>query len=204
MRRPVVLAALVAALAGCGAAEPGLRTVVPGAPGEPARVMGGAEAAQRRAPVPVSPADVEFVAAMIPHHEQALAVAALAPGRAADSGVRAMAERIAGVQGPEVAVLRAWLARHGSGHPGHPAHAAVPGMVAAERLAELAAASGPAFDRLFVATMIAHHEGALAMAAQVRASGTDLFVAGFADDVVATQTADIDRLRGLPLVGLTQ
>ncbi|MBW0118618.1 DUF305 domain-containing protein, partial [Pseudonocardia sp. KRD-169] len=60
--------------------------------------MDGAEVAQRRSPVPVSPADVEFVERMVPHHEQALEMAVLAPARAADPGVRAMAERIAGVQ----------------------------------------------------------------------------------------------------------
>lgn len=198
MRRALLTAGVVLALAGCGAPVPeGPPVVVPGAPGEPAQVLSGAEAAERRSPVPVSPADVEFVERMVPHHEQALRMAALAPTRAGDPGVRAMAERIAGVQGPEIAVLESWLARQ-EGHGSHGEHTGMPGMATPAQLDELAAATGPAFDRLFVARMIAHHEGALAMAAQVRAAGTDLFVAGFADDVVATQSADIDRLRGLP------
>lgn len=196
MRRALPTVALVVALAGCGAAPSGPAVIVPGSPGEPARVMDGAEAAQRRSPVPVSPADVEFAARMVPHHRQALELAALAPDRAAAPGVRAMAERIAAVQGPEIAVLESWLARNG-GHPPHADHAAMPGMATPARLDELAAADGPAFDRLFVASMIAHHEGALAMAAQVRSAGTDLVIAEFADGVVATQSADIDRLRGL-------
>lgn len=196
MRRALpTVAALLVALAGCGAPQ-GPPVVVPGAPGEPARIVDGAEAAQRRSPVPVSPADVEFAARMVPHHRQALELAALAPDRAADPGVRAMAERIAAVQGPEIAVLESWLARHG-GHLPHADHAAMPGMASPARRDELAAAEGPAFDELFVALMIAHHEGALEMAAQVRTAGTDLEIAEFADGVVATQSADIDRLRGL-------
>ncbi|GAA3234692.1 DUF305 domain-containing protein [Pseudonocardia petroleophila] len=196
MRRALAVSVAVLALAGCGAAPDGPRVVVPGAPGEPARVMSGTEAAQRRSPVPVSPADVAFVERMVPHHEQALEMAALAPARSADPGVRAMAERIAGVQGPEIAVLRAWLARQDP-RSAHGDHTGMPGTATPAQLDELAAATGPAFDRLFVALMIAHHEGALAMAAQVRTAGTDLFVAAFADDVVATQSADVDRLRGL-------
>ncbi|MBW0134291.1 DUF305 domain-containing protein [Pseudonocardia abyssalis] len=208
MRRALVTAALVLALAGCGAAPEGPRVVVPGAPGEPAQIMDGAEVAQRRSPVPVSPADVEFVERMVPHHEQALEMAVLAPARAADPGVRAMAERIAGVQGPEIAVLESWLARqdahpahgdHGDGGDGGDGgdHTGMPGMATPAQLTDLATATGPAFDRLFVTLMIAHHQGALTMAGQVRTAGTDLLVAEFADDVVATQSADIDRLRGL-------
>ncbi|GAA2551393.1 DUF305 domain-containing protein [Pseudonocardia hydrocarbonoxydans] len=197
MRRALPTVALMVALAGCAAAPPGPSVIVPGAPGEPARVVDGAEAAQRRSPVPVSPADVEFAARMVPHHRQALELAALAPDRAADPGVRAVAERIAAVQGPEIAVLESWLARHGGAHLPHADHAAMPGMATPAQRDELAAADGPGFDALFVALMIAHHEGALEMAAQVRSSGTDLTIAEFADGVVATQSADIDRLRGL-------
>jgi len=143
-------------------------------------------------------------------------MAALAPDRAADPQVRAIAERIAGVQGPEVAVMEAWLARQddaghggsgdggsgdggsgdgGSGDGGD--HTGMPGMATPAQLAELGAASGPAFDRLFVTLMIAHHEGALVMAGAVRTTGTDLTVGEIAQDVVATQTVEIDRLRAL-------
>ena len=73
-------------------------------------------------------------------------------------------------------------------------------MITAAQLAELAAARGPAFDQLFVALMIAHHEGAIAMAEQVGGAGTDITVGEIAQDVVGTQTAEIDRLRARPPV----
>jgi uncharacterized protein (DUF305 family) len=203
-------------LAGCGtvsgpgsggsAAEIEAPVIVPGAPGEEARVMSGAEAAERRAPSPASPADVVFVEMMIPHHEQALEMAALAPGRAADPRVAALAERIAAAQGPEIAVMRAWLERldpalaghagkHGGDHGG--GHASMPGMATPEQLTALAAASGPAFDALFLDLMTVHHEGALAMAQEVRATGTDLAVGEMAQNVVADQSAEIERMAGL-------
>ena len=181
--------------------------IVPGAPGEVAQVLPGAEAAERFGPDPTSPSDVAFVAAMVPHHQQALEMASLAPDRATAPGVLAMADRIAAAQGPEIAVMEAWLARqdpalaggHGGGHGGaHGADGTLhPGMATPEQMAELTAAAGPAFDRLFLELMIAHHEGALRMAEQAVVGGTDLTALQMADHVVATQSAEIDRMRDL-------
>ena len=39
----------------------------------------------------------------------------------------------------------------------------MPGMLTADEMAKLAAATGTEFDRLFLAFMIKHHEGALVM-----------------------------------------
>lgn len=208
VRRAAVsgLVVLGVVLAGCGSAPPpGPAVIVPGGPGESAQVLPGAEAAERRTPVPVSPADVEFVAAMVPHHEQALELAALAPGRAVDPGVLAIADRISAVQGAEIAMMRSWLdgrddalggghgGGHGTGHEGE-LH---PGMATPEQVAALGAATGPAFDRMFLDLMIAHHEGALVMADAVRAGGTDVLVSQMADDVTVTQSAEIGRMRDL-------
>lgn len=202
------LVVLGVALAGCGSvAPPGPAVIVPGGPGESAQVLPGAEAAERRTPVPVSPADVEFVAAMVPHHQQALELAALAPGRATDPGVLAIADRISAVQGAEIAMLQSWLdgqdealgGGHGEGHGGG-GHAGGlhPGMATPEQVDALEAADGAAFDRMFLDLMIAHHEGALVMADAVRAGGgTDVLVSQMADDVTATQSAEISRMRDL-------
>jgi uncharacterized protein (DUF305 family) len=201
------LVVLGVVLAGCGsaAAPAGPAVIVPGGPGESAQVLPGAEAAERRTPVPVSPADVEFVAAMVPHHRQALELAALAPGRAVDAGVLAIADRISAVQGAEIAMMQSWLdgqddalgAGHGGGHGGHDGELH-PGMATPEQVAALGAATGPAFDRMFLDLMIAHHEGALVMADAVRAGGgTDVLVSQMADDVTATQSAEISRMRDL-------
>jgi uncharacterized protein (DUF305 family) len=203
---------LLAVLTGCAgavadgfAAGPGdgPRVVVPGAPGEAARVVPADEALERMTPQPVSPADVAFVAGMVPHHRQALEMAALAPDRAADPQVRAIAERITAAQGPEIAALEGWLdaraddaggAGHGSGHTDH--GGVHPGMATPEQMAALAAASGPEFDALFLQMMITHHEGALQMADERRAGGgTDAQAELMADDVAVTQTAEIERMR---------
>ncbi|RJK97733.1 DUF305 domain-containing protein [Vallicoccus soli] len=195
--------------------------VLPGRPGEPNRTGTGS-----LAPAPQhNAADAEFVTTMVPHHAQALEMAALAPDRAQDPSVASLAARIAASQGPEVHQMAAWLQAadlpvpaeaeragvqvpgedgghggHGGheGHGDHAGHEGMPGMATPEQMEQLEAASGAAFDRMFLELMIAHHEGALTMAEQLRATGgADVQVEEMSDHVIATQTAEIERMRGL-------
>lgn len=200
----LVLAALLAGCAGAPA-DGGPQVIVPGAPGEQARVLPGQEAAERAAPQPVSPADVVFVEGMIVHHRQAVEMAGLAPDRAADPRVRAFAERIAIAQEVEITAYENWLAEragefgggHGGGHGGGDGAAPHPGMATPEQIAALGATSGAEFDRAFLELMVAHHEGALAMAEQQRLGGTDVLAQQMADDVTVEQTAEIQRMQEL-------
>jgi uncharacterized protein (DUF305 family) len=80
----------------------------------------------------------------------------------------------------------------------HQTHAMVmPGLVTAEQLAELAAASGRDFDRLFLTLMIQHHIGAIDMVDEVFATAgslqdSDIF--RFASDVAADQGDEIGAM----------
>jgi uncharacterized protein (DUF305 family) len=69
------------------------------------------------------------------------------------------------------------------------------GMATEEQMAELEAAQGTEFDRLFVELMIAHHEGAVAMAEEHHAEGQNADAAAIADTVIDTQTAEIATLQ---------
>lgn len=194
---------LAALLAGCTGtpADAGPQVIVPGAPGEQAQVLPGQEAAERARPQPVSPADVVFVEGMIVHHRQAVEMAGLAPDRAADPRVRAFAERIAIAQEVEITAYENWLAERagelGDGHGGGHGAAPHPGMATPEQIAALGATSGAEFDRAFLELMVAHHEGALAMAEQQRLGGTDVLAQQMADDVTVEQTAEIQRMQEL-------
>jgi hypothetical protein len=55
-------------------------------------------------------ADVAFARDMIPHHRQAIQMARLAEGQAADPRVLALADRIEAAQLPEIDTLSGWLA----------------------------------------------------------------------------------------------
>lgn len=159
-------------------------------------------------------ADVRFVQRMIAHHAQALAMTALLPTRTGRPDIRLLAERIEISQRSEIALMQDWLrdrgeavpepldhdARHGPGH-GAPADSApMPGMLTPLEMERLAAAEGAEFERLFLELMIRHHEGALAMVADLFATpgaGEEPEIFRLASDVDADQRAEIRRLRAM-------
>ena len=61
--------------------------------------------------------------------------------------------------------------------------------------AGMAAASGATVDQVYVAKMIAHHEGALAMAAVALAESRDPEIRRMAEAVKATRTREIAEMR---------
>lgn len=76
-------------------------------------------------------------------------------------------------------------------------HASMPGMLSPAQMAELDAASGPDFDRLFLTFMIEHHQGAVAMVRLLFATdgaGQDTEVFRFASDVQVDQATEVARM----------
>lgn len=202
-----VAAGLLLALTGCqeedranGAEDAPAVVVAPGKPGEKARTLTPEQAAKEKPDDSPNAADHAYVQGMIEHHRQALTMSALAPQRASSDGVKRLAERISAAQQPEIGAMDRWLALHpptaGSGGPGHD-HGAMPGMATEQQLRQLADATGADFDRLFLRLMTAHHEGALKMAGAALAGGNNVAVEEMATEVVATQTAEIHRMRAM-------
>ena len=73
----------------------------------------------------------------------------------------------------------------------------MPGMLSDEQLAALDHARGPEFDRLFLAGMIKHHQGAITMVDELLASygaAQDDVIFRFSSDVVADQSTEIERM----------
>ncbi|WP_282692291.1 DUF305 domain-containing protein [Streptomyces sp. CC208A] len=206
----VVLTALAVLALGACESEPGEGTpraagepsgpsvVAPGRPGEPARRISPQEAASLLPDDSPNAADFRYVTMMIVHHRQALTMTDLVPDRAASSPVKKVAARIAAAQGPEIGAMEGWLKNNGgpreeSGHDHH----AMPGMASEAQLAELRAAKGAEFDRLFLRLMITHHQGAVTMATEALSEGNNVLVEEMANDVIAQQTAEINRMRSL-------
>jgi uncharacterized protein (DUF305 family) len=143
---------------------------------------------------------------MIDHHAQAVMMAGWAPSHGASASVRGLCERIVVAQRDEIAFMQRWLReRHlrvpeaDASHDMMPGmeHPMMPGMLTAQELTQLDRARGPEFDRLFLADMIKHHQGAITMVEQLFASqgaAQDDNIFKFAADVNADQTAEIDRM----------
>ena len=82
--------------------------VHPGAPGEPARTL-SADAAIAIANTGHSPADAQFMMDMIPHHHQAIEMAALVTDRTNRQELLDAAGRINSSQDDEIAFMQQWL-----------------------------------------------------------------------------------------------
>ncbi|KUL34355.1 hypothetical protein ADL22_30310 [Streptomyces sp. NRRL F-4489] len=175
------------------------------------------------APGPVTDADVMFAQMMIPHHQQALEMARLADGRAADPEVKRLAAAIEKAQDPEIQRMRSWLtawgkpqsagsapgmdhgsggmrhgsAGHGSGATDTPGASGMSGMMSDADMKELTAAKGRDFDRKFAAMMIKHHEGAIEMAKNEQRHGKNPAARKLADDVVRGQSAEVKQMKAL-------
>ena len=181
--------------------------VQPGAPGQPPRAL-SAEEAVKIANTGYSPADVRFMQDMIPHHHQAMQMAALVKDRTNRPEIVDLAGRIAASQGDEIAFMQKWLRNRGQRIPEPTAHDGMhithkmAGMATPEQMAELARTEGAEFDRLFLELMIPHHEGAVTMVTDLlEQAGTayDPVLFEFTTDVTNDQTAEIERMHALLL-----
>ncbi|GIG61616.1 lipoprotein [Longispora fulva] len=142
-------------------------------------------------------ADVTFAQMMIPHHQQAVTMATLAETRAADPELKRIAAAIKDAQAPEITTMTGWLSAWKQPTTAAGGHdmGGMPGMLTAEELAALTAASGVAFDRLFARGMIAHHNGAIAMARDEQSRGGDADARALAAAIEKGQTAEVAALR---------
>jgi uncharacterized protein (DUF305 family) len=202
------LAAAVAAVllsAACRSAggTAGTQIIQPGAPGEANRVL-TADAATDLSKVQATPADVKFMQGMIGHHAQAIEMTALIAARTSREEMKLLGQRIAVSQADEMDMMRAWLRARGQDIPSEHAHhtqeGMMPGMLSPEQMAELTAATGDAFDKLFLRYMIQHHEGALSMVDDLFKSpgaGQEGDINAFAADVDSDQRMEIDRMRAM-------
>lgn len=80
-------------------------------------------------------------------------------------------------------------------------HASMPGMASEAELKALASARGAKFDQMFLKLMITHHEGALTMAGEVQQKGADIRVQEIADEIIASQTAEISKMKRMQAPG---
>lgn len=138
-----------------------------------------------------------FLQMMIPHHEQAVEMSALAPSRTQNAAVLKLASQIEAAQGPEIAQMKSWLTEWNEPltMDGMADHGGGSGMMTPEQIGALGQASGAAFDKLYLEDMIAHHEGAVEMAQQELDSGENSQVKALAQAIIDGQTKEINEMK---------
>ncbi|BDT97644.1 MULTISPECIES: DUF305 domain-containing protein [Nocardia] len=188
-RSVLVLAAVAAVgLAGCGDADTGHTTEH----GTSATTSASTSAPAR---AEYDDADVTFLQMMYPHHAQAVDMARLVPSHTDNQQLRALATQVEQAQAPEMQQITALLQSFGKPAPttseGHGGH----GMMSAEQMAALRAASGPDFDRQWLTMMIEHHQGAITMAETELADGRNADAKALAQAIIAAQRVEIEQMR---------
>ena len=195
-------AAAILALAACGGAP---RHQVQTGPAPAPQPAGAAIARTDSLRRPYTEADIRFMTDMIGHHAQAITMADWAPSHGAERSIRILAERIVNAQRDEIATMQQWLRDRNqpapepdssmAGHHMH--HMLMPGMLTPEQMQQLDQARGPAFDRLFLTSMIRHHQGAVSMVDALfntPGAARDETVFKFANDVSVDQSTEIARM----------
>lgn len=190
-------AALTLGLAACGDDDDTATTA------DPSAEATGADVSEDTASTSFNDADVVFAQGMIPHHEQAVEMAeiALDPTVGAGPEVVDLATRIRTAQDPEIELMTGWLSEWGQpmqmdmgdGHD----MSSMEGMMTVEDMSALASLTGAEFDQRWMEMMVAHHQGAIAMAETLQAEGSNPEAIELAGQIIAAQQAEIDQLRAL-------
>jgi uncharacterized protein (DUF305 family) len=161
-------------------------------------------------------ADVAFATDMTQHHAQALSMVDLTVDRTLDPEVQQLADDIREAQGPEIETMSDWLqdwdeeipetmrdhsnAGHdmeGMGDSLEGMDSDMPGMMSAQDFEELENAPDSEFQTMWLEMMIEHHEGAVEMAQDQQENGQYEPAVDLAGDVVDSQTAEIEKMKGL-------
>jgi uncharacterized protein (DUF305 family) len=182
--------------------------VQPGAPGQPTKTL---PPSTKGTLPPRSPADIEFMQGMIMHHAQAVEMTALIASHTGNKDLRLLGARISSSQSDEIKFMKRWLAARGEplsmpmqSMPGmdmsRDSMALMPGMLTPEQMEALRKAKGAEFDRLFLAGMIQHHNGALIMVKDLfdtAGAGQEADLFNFATDVDTGQRAEIRIMQAM-------
>ncbi len=222
-----IAASLAFVLAACsggspsGAATSGTTsgTTTARSTGSPASISASASATAT-----FNDADVAFAQMMIVHHQGAIQMADLAPSRAQNQDVLALAARIKAAQAPEIDQMTSWLTAWGAAAPSMMSGSAtsgmggmdmggmdmggttsaaessamsMPGMMSGDQMQQLESASGAAFDKMFLELMIVHHQGAVEMAETEIADGSNPEAVALAQKIKSDQTAEIAEIQAL-------
>ncbi|MDN4643357.1 DUF305 domain-containing protein [Arthrobacter sp. PsM3] len=143
-------------------------------------------------------ADTMFTQGMIPHHAQAVEMSdMMLKKQGMDARITALATKIKAAQAPEIEQMTGWLKTWNEPAQMASGHGMGDGMMGDDDLKRLDTAQGSEAAKLFVTGMIAHHQGAVAMAQTEISQGKNPDAIQLSKAIVTSQTAEIKEMQDL-------
>ena len=142
-----------------------------------------------------APYDMQALDSLIRHHQVAVDIANLAETKAQHRELKDFAGQLAQTKQREITQLQTWRAAWYSGQP-IAENTALPGMQSASMpVDQLRNQTGAEFDRLFLALMIPHHQGALELARDILNHAEHNELKQFAAQIQEQQPREIEQLK---------
>lgn len=167
----------------------------------------GASKDKTNASAQANAVDRAFVAQMIPHHGMAVQMAKTAQQRGGHGQIKTLAAQIITAQDKEITQMRAIAKQLGVKPAGMPTGGMDNGTTGADAktlglsmdqmgmsMNMGALNTAKPFDRSFIDDMVPHHQGAIRMAREELAEGTDPQLQQIATGIVAAQTREIGEM----------
>ncbi|MDP8943827.1 MAG: DUF305 domain-containing protein [Actinomycetota bacterium] len=141
-------------------------------------------------------ADVAFAHLMVHHHEHGVEMARLAQEKGSKAEVKELGARITSTQEREIAQMEGFLEEFGAVGQG-PVAPPIKKAVEEKELADLEAASGEEFDKLFLEAMVHHHVSAADMAEYELLAGQHPPSKGLAQAIKDVQLKEVEEMHHL-------
>ncbi|NJR70943.1 MAG: DUF305 domain-containing protein [Synechococcales cyanobacterium CRU_2_2] len=131
--------------------------------------------------------DLDFLEEMIPHHQEAVDTSAYLLTRTSDQGLQTFLRGVIDVQAQEVNQMKQWYQQWFS-------KPYAPSGTYETMIGSLPQTEGAALERAYLQGMVAHHQGAIAMAQQIKTRSQRPELKQMAAAIVMTQTKEVGQL----------
>ncbi len=145
--------------------------------------------------------DKMFIEQMVPHHEDAIAMAKIAQEKATRPEIKQLAADIISSQSTEIEQMKKWYKDWFGSDVSSVDHTAMhhgggmmPGSMMSETDITRLTTANP-FEKEFIRQMIPHHQMAVMMAEMLKTTTDRAEMKKLAEDVITAQTAEIEKMR---------
>jgi len=136
-----------------------------------------------------APFDAQFIDSMIEHHRGAIAMAEEALKQSERPEIKQLAQNVITSQRQEVDQMAAWR------NEWYPNVQPTGGMGMAMGDMAVSADTSLPYDKRFITAMVAHHQGAIAMAKEAQTKAEHQEIKQLADAIIKAQEAEITQLQ---------